>query len=495
MKDELIHNKYRILKTLGQNDFSDTFLATDNRQSFSNRRYIIKKFRPRLGTTRTQEIKRSFHREADILRRLGGSSQIPQLQECFADGEDFYLVREWIEGITLQQRVERQGKLSAVEVEQILTSILQLLKHIHGYGIVYRQLRPSTFVLRQPPRRLKLAGSLQAPDLPVPIYFGNVRELTPQPDPFDYSSVESDRQKYAVSERKQGKRTFASELYSLGLTAIYLLTGKRAAELPRHPRTKQILWHQEVPELKVHLARVLDRAIAPNPARRYSSAAEMLKALHSPQIDLALPPAPKAKTRAASELTVVFWLLAISVGVLGAGLAVWRLKLAGDRNSFVTSWQSDRPIAEELITTNSASAPVSPVRIPPFPLGKSKQVLRETLGKPTMNSKGYWQNSRALLYEDVVPAKIALGYSVDTETAVIRQAEISFASSVDLTTIQLQARQLLQEYYSPEIKKYINRVYFQTSDSHDFQAGDIKGVVQRNPQDHIFIAIWDREFH
>lgn len=494
MKDELIHNKYRILKTLGQNDFSDTFLATGNRWFHSYRRYVIKKFRPRLGSVKAEEAKRLFHQEADILQRLGDNNrhnrQIPRLHECFTDGENFYLVREWIDGITLQQKVERQGKLAVAEVEQILDSILHFLEYIHSHGIIYCQLKPSTFVLRD--------WQSSKASLPTPIYFGGVEELKYRPDFKRRKLIDRDHQEYFPPEQKQGKLTFASDLYSLGLTAIYLLTGKNPTELPQDRRTKKILWHQEIPELKIHLVRVLDRAISPHFARRYNLASEMLEALHSPPVNLALPAAqPKSqKTKIAPELTIVSWLLAASIGVLGLTFAILRLDLNRDRDPLISSFQRDRPIAENLITgSTSSESGLSGTPIPAFPLGKPQQMLIDTLGKPTKNSKGYWQNSRAFLYDDVISTKITLGYSIDTETSNIRQAEISFASSVDLATIQLQAKQLLQDNYSSEIKEYIDRVYSKASESQNFQIGEIKGVIQRGAQDTIFLAIWDDEFH
>jgi hypothetical protein len=125
----------------------------------------------------------------------------------------------------------------------------------------------------------------------------------------------------------------------------------------------------------------------------------------------------------------------------------------------------------------------------------TQQSIIEVLGEPTSNSQGYWPNSRALMYQDVVPKKIALGYLTDTETTKIRQAEIAFAGSVDLLTIKQEVQQLLQDNYSPVIDDYLNQIYFKTSDRHYFVINNLEGVVQRNPEEHIYLGIWDREFH
>ena len=94
-----------------------------------------------------------------------------------------------------------------------------------------------------------------------------------------------------------------------------------------------------------------------------------------------------------------------------------------------------------------------------------------------------------------LPNQLALGYLTDIETNNIRQAEITFAGSVDLLSIKQAAKQLLQEQYSAEIDHYINQIYFKTSDIQEFRVGNLKGVIQRKPQDHIYLAIWDSEFH
>ncbi|MEY2830960.1 MAG: serine/threonine kinase, partial [Cyanobacteriota bacterium] len=104
IEGKLIQDKYCILQTLGRNAFSETFLATDDSSFYSRRRYIIKKIRPILGNREVENIRRSFYQEARILKRLSGENrQIPRLYEYFMNGEDFYLVREWIAGLTLKQ--------------------------------------------------------------------------------------------------------------------------------------------------------------------------------------------------------------------------------------------------------------------------------------------------------------------------------------------------------------------------------------------------------
>ena len=498
MKGKLIRNKYRILETLGQNAFSETFLATDRRK-WGFRRYIIKKLRPILGNPDIKDIKHLFYQEASVLKRLSGNHpQIPRLYEYFLEGEDFYLVREWIDGLTLKQKVEQQGKLTPAEVEEILDSVLSFLNYIHSYGIVYRQLKPSTIILREN----RWSTGSQKKFLPVPIYFGGVKELEATIDNSKQYVAIAHQQEYIPPEQKQGKSVFASDLYSLGMTAIYLLTGKNPAEFPMDSRTRQLLWYQES-NLRIHLARVIERAICPNTSERFTSAEEMLNSLHSPPVTLSMPARKKEPQQFfTSEVKIISLLCSMGIGVVGLTYVILNIDFAqfkdDDTDEFARTYQNGTLLTDTL-TSPSTISPTDSFsatgKIPAFPLGMSEQDLTNLLGEPSVNSRGYWQNSRALLYQDVVPEKIILGYLTDTKTKSVRQAEIAFDRSVDLPTIKLQAQNLLQDNYSLEIEHYIDRIYFKTSARHEFEVDNLKGVVQRNPNDYIYLAIWQKGFH
>ncbi|MEM9509921.1 MAG: serine/threonine-protein kinase [Cyanobacteria bacterium P01_E01_bin.35] len=477
MKGELIKHKYFILQTLGQNSFSETFFARDQRW-FIHRRYIIKKFRPILGNFQVAAIQRSFYQEASVLKRLSGRNhQIPRLYEYFMDGEDFFLVREWIDGLTLEQKVQQQGRLASAEVEQILKSILACLEYIHSFGIVYRQLTPSSIILRP-----SSTGYL-----PIPIYFGGVKEFQVVINQSNQRNLPLAHQpQYLPPEQQEGNSVYASDLYSLGLTTIYLLTGKTPAELPCDPQTKRLLWHQEMPDLKIHLARVIDRAISPDVQRRFATAAEMKASLNSSPINIAMPEVaqtyPAAKSHLVSDLKIIAPLLFSGLSMMVIAFMFMNPGSFQFSRSSIGQLVNHSEVDE--ITSESVSLsdvqPSTAVEIPALSLGISQKQLTNLLGEPTNDAQGNKQTSNLLLYRDFIPNKIDLAYLTDDQTNKVHQVEISFADSVELVTIYQAVQQLLRADYSADIEQYLNHVYFNTSDRIDFQLGTLAGVVRRD---------------
>jgi serine/threonine-protein kinase len=84
---------------------------------------------------------------------------------------------------------------------------------------------------------------------------------------------------YMPSEQAAGRPMYSSDIYSLGMTAIYLLTGKQPHELETDPRNGEIIWRTHALSVSPTLAGVIDRAIAYHPRERFTTATEMLQAL------------------------------------------------------------------------------------------------------------------------------------------------------------------------------------------------------------------------
>ncbi|MEW5856814.1 MAG: serine/threonine-protein kinase, partial [Cyanobacteriota bacterium] len=273
MNPNLLNNRYRIIQTLGSGGFGNTFLAEDTHMP-SQRRCVIKQLKPMANNPQMFQMAQDrFQREAAILEAMGeGSAQIPKLYAYFSEAGQFHLVQEFIEGQTLTKKVQTQGLVPEHQVKEILVSLLPVLDYIHSKGIIHRDIKPDNIIIRQRDGK------------PVLIDFGAVKESmgaavnSPGNSP---ASIVIGTPGFMPPEQGVGQPVFASDIYSLALTAIYLLTGKLPQDLPTDPRTGEILWRQSAANVSPSFVAVLDKAIQSHPRDRYSTAREMLDALQS----------------------------------------------------------------------------------------------------------------------------------------------------------------------------------------------------------------------
>ena len=270
----LLNNRYQVIQVIGAGGFGETFLAEDVHMP-SRRRCVIKQLKPITNNDAQtyQLIQQRFEREAATLEYLGESShQIPKLYAYFSENGQFYLVQEWIHGQTLTKIVEAKGFESEAAVRQILLSLLSVLDYVHSKGIIHRDIKPDNIILRS------------IDNEPVLIDFGAVKEtirsVVNSPG-YPTRSLVIGTPGYMPSEQAVGRPVYATDIYSLGLTAIYLLTGKHPQELVTDLKTGEILWQQHAPNASSQLAAVLNQAIKPHAGDRYSTASKMLYALQS----------------------------------------------------------------------------------------------------------------------------------------------------------------------------------------------------------------------
>ncbi|MTJ09906.1 YARHG domain-containing protein [Anabaena sp. UHCC 0204] len=290
----LLNNRYQVIRTLGSGGFGETFLATDSYMP-SKRLCVVKQLKPIQNNHQIyQLVQDRFQREAAILETLGGHcDQIPALYAYFCADGQFYLVQEWIEGNTLTKEFQKQGLFTETVVREILINILPVLDYIHSEHIVHRDIKPDNIILRHHDGK------------PVLIDFGAVREsmgtvMNSQGNPT--SSIVIGTPGFMSSEQAAGRPIYSSDLYSLGLTAIFLLTGKRPQKLETDSQTGEVLWRHYIGNLDPTIARVIDKAIAYHPRDRYPTAKAMLAALQSPINSSFTTPAPSLITNFISTL-------------------------------------------------------------------------------------------------------------------------------------------------------------------------------------------------
>lgn len=266
----LLNYRYKIIRQLGKGGFGETFLAEDTYLP-SRRICVVKQLFPPTKNLKAYDlIQKRFSREAAILESLSKNhEQIPKLYAYFVEKGNFYLVQEWIEGLTLSQKFQRQGRESESFVTNLLVSLLPVLDYIHNNGIIHRDIKPSNIIWRQQDSKAVL------------IDFGIAKEMmnTVASGQNESSSIVVGTLGFIAPEQAIGKPVYSSDIYSLGMTAIYLLTGKHPHELQFQPETNEIVWHSKT-DISNHLIAVLNKAIHPHLSHRYSNVKAMLADLY-----------------------------------------------------------------------------------------------------------------------------------------------------------------------------------------------------------------------
>ncbi len=270
---QIINNRYLIIQQLGRGGFGDTYLAEDTH--LPSRPYcVIKQLRPIINNPHTyQLVQKFFQHEAVILEDLGNSNnRIPHLYAYFAEQGLFYLVQEYIQGQTLTQLVETYGTINEIAVREILNKLLYVLNFVHSRGVIHRDIKPDNVILRK------------SDNMPVLIDFGAVRESVGTQFNTQGHAVKSEiigTQGFMPPEQAMGKPVFSSDLYAVGVTMIYLLTGKNPLELQTDVQTGAIIWHPYAINVSAGLKMLLDKATAYHTSARYTNAKEMINALLS----------------------------------------------------------------------------------------------------------------------------------------------------------------------------------------------------------------------
>lgn len=271
----VLQNRYRIIRLLGQGGFGRTYLA-ENQRRF-NELCALKEFIPPQGDDfLLQKAHELFLREAATLYQIE-HPQIPKFRETFEENDRLFLVQDYVAGQTyaklLEARVKEQKTFSEAEVFQLIDSLLPVLDYLHQKGIIHRDISPENIICRERDR------------LPVLIDFGVVKALVTQMElnvgqrlrehPY-FPSTTVGKIGYAPSEQIQSGRSYpSSDLYSLAVTAIVLLSGREPQEL-FDGVTLTWQWEKFVqPPVSSDFAHILHRMLSYRPGQRYQSVSEV----------------------------------------------------------------------------------------------------------------------------------------------------------------------------------------------------------------------------
>lgn len=288
--EELLNNRYQIQKELGRNTGRSTFLAKD----LQNQQLVVIKFLTFNHDFRWEDLK-LFEREVQIIQSLSHPA-IPRYIEYFEvdtpKWRGFALVQNYIEAQSLQKHLSNGRTFSEAEVKQLAKALLCILDYLHTHEppVIHRDIKPSNILLAN--RSAHSVGDIYLVD------FGSVQTANSQDGTITIVGTYG----YMPPEQFGGKVFPASDLYSLGATLLYLITGVEPADLPQEDLQIQF---EKFANISSNFREWLNLMTHPSLKKRFSSAQEALEALESRKITLQNPPLSKIiLTKTADSLNI-----------------------------------------------------------------------------------------------------------------------------------------------------------------------------------------------
>ncbi len=256
LSDVVLGDRYRLLKPIGQGGFGKTFLAIDTSEPFSPL-CVLKQ------SCLQHQHAALFHQEAVQLTHLGKHPQIPTLLGVFEQNGHQYLVQEWIDGQNLEQELATAGSFNEADIWQLLNELLPILQFVHDHQVIHRDIKPANIIRRSIDNQLFLVD------------FGAATSSNIT-DPNKTKTIIGSAE-YTAPEQLRGKAFFASDLYSLGVTCIHLLTGISPFNL-FDDRENIWIWEDYLTtSVSRFLRQILNKLVQSATRQRYSSAKAVLQ--------------------------------------------------------------------------------------------------------------------------------------------------------------------------------------------------------------------------
>ncbi|MEM6611204.1 MAG: PsbP-related protein [Cyanobacteria bacterium P01_C01_bin.72] len=286
---KILYDRYRLVQQLSQNDWSTVYLAEDlafNHVSDNKTRCKIEQLQPQydheiLGRQSWQKVLQIFMAQGEIMQKVSQHSQIPQLLAFFECDREFYLVREYIPGKTLAETL-RNNLLNEGEAIVWLQEILSALEQVHQLGVAHLNIQPESLKEDQGGRKFLTE-------------FAAVKSALWQTSQtskkiFNPGFAPNSQQ----SHSQQSKADAYSDIYALGKTIIYALTGEFSESIQAdndQVDSEQLTHPNNSPTANIRpdLVKVLNKMVA-CPADCYQSATEVLEDLDFSHNVVTFPP-------------------------------------------------------------------------------------------------------------------------------------------------------------------------------------------------------------
>ncbi|TDJ55604.1 MAG: serine/threonine protein kinase [Gemmatimonadetes bacterium] len=296
----VVAGRFSLERELGRGGMGIVFLARD----VALDRPVAIKLLP-LDFSRDPALRERFLREARTAAKLSHPNIVP-IHLVEEHGDLVFFVMAYVDGETLGQRVRRAGPVPPSAVRRMMQEVAWAIGYAHERGVIHRDIKPDNILLEKGTGRALLAdfGIARVVDASAMTdrreILGTVHYMSPE---------------QACGEQVDGR----SDLYSLGATAFFALTGRLPFEAANLPAIIYQQVNESPPRVATlaratpaRLAEAVDRCLAKEPAQRFQSGEELVEALGAVgDVARVVPPPVRVLTRQLRDAGV-------ALGIMGS---------------------------------------------------------------------------------------------------------------------------------------------------------------------------------
>jgi serine/threonine protein kinase len=266
--NQTLNQRYQVISELGRQTGRRTLLALDLE---TQQQVVVKVLY--LGQDFDWQDLKLFEREAETLKTLN-HPQIPRYLDYFefetSNDKGFGLVQTYVAAKSLEEQLQTGRRFSELELKELAISLLEILNYLHQHQppIIHRDIKPSNILLSN--RSGNSIGEVSLVD------FGSVQNIAAQEGG---TITVVGTYGYMSPEQFGGRTKPASDLYSLGATLIYVMTGLHPTELPQQDLCIQF---RQVSDVSREFADWLEWMTEPSLQQRFTSAEIAIAAIDNP---------------------------------------------------------------------------------------------------------------------------------------------------------------------------------------------------------------------
>lgn len=248
------------IRSLGEGGFGTTTLV----ELPDSKRAVLKRLKKSAIEAYGNVAVELFKKESQYLEVLGNHSQIPALIDQGIDEDGPWILQEYIPGENLEQILSKQSFFTDQEIQALLKSVLDILNDIHSKNAIHRDVKPANIIYHDGQYYLVDFGASK-----------RVSETVLRKTGTTIGSAS-----YAAPEQVIGHAVFASDIYSLGVTAIHLLTAMEPMDLIDRMNAGKWVWRDYLASpVSEGLGLILDKMLEYGVHRRYGNAQQVIDAL------------------------------------------------------------------------------------------------------------------------------------------------------------------------------------------------------------------------